>query len=84
MGTAPSTTSAWLRLGLGCLWLAGAGGLFAQSTVFLRQRSDPAGIIADASNPVLSGTPSSTSTAPLQSGSYQFTHWTINGVRQSD
>jgi hypothetical protein len=49
----------------------------------MAQVSDPPGIVVQASN---LDTPAAvtTVTAPAVSGSYRFTHWTINGIRYDD
>lgn len=75
------------RLVGGCLiavWLALALPVVAQPTVLLTQRSDPAGLFGEISQPVQSATVVSTTNAPLEAAGYRFTHWTLNGARHQD
>lgn len=60
-----------------CVQLAGA------AIVPFTQSTNPVGIFSSSSN-VETGTTVSTRLAPAVSGTNSFTHWTINGVRQSD
>ncbi|MFO1492485.1 MAG: hypothetical protein U1F87_16620, partial [Kiritimatiellia bacterium] len=52
----------------------------AQATIVgFTQNSNPAGLITTSTVNVESGTTVTTQTAPLTSGSYTFTHWTVDG-----
>ncbi|MEP4076254.1 FG-GAP-like repeat-containing protein [Haloferula sp.] len=69
-----------LRLGLACgLLTQAAGGAIVSFT----EATDPVGIFSSSSN-VETNTTVSTRSAIAISGDNSFTHWTINGVRQSD
>jgi len=75
---------------MGLRWYIGASVLLllliqpAWGTIVpFAQVSDPPGIIVQ-TNYINTPAVVSTVTAPVTSGSYRFTHWTINGVRYND
>ena len=55
----------------------------ANAQVTFEQKSSPAGLFTTSTTSKSLNESVSTSTASLTSSSYSFTHWTINGVRQS-
>jgi hypothetical protein len=52
--------------------------------VQLAQSSDPGGIFGSQTTYHAVGTRVTTISAPLQSGAFRFTHWTLNGTRTND
>lgn len=67
-------------------WLLAAAStlpLVQGAVVTFSEATDPAGIFSSSTNPT-TGTQVTTRSASVTSGSNNFTHWTLNGVRQSD
>ncbi|MEI8242975.1 MAG: hypothetical protein WCI17_06880 [bacterium] len=77
------TTKRMLMMGTLGASLALAVPARAQQAQFA-QASDPAGIFSSQATYHALGSGVATVNAPLQSGAYRFTHWTLNGARTND
>ena len=66
------------------MWVGLVHSTLGQSMTFSRERSDPPGIVSEATTARVLGISVVGNSAPPESNGYRFTHWTLNGIRLED